>query len=88
MNEAAEKKNREKLINECYKKERGACMAKTKTERLIQILESEEYQRKPQPFMKKDKLTVRAYILGQYGMLQCAILVRAMEAKIVKPVTL
>ena len=47
-------------------------MAKTKTERLIQILESEEYQRKPQPFMKKDKLTVRAYILGQYGMLQCA----------------
>ena len=71
--EAAEKKNKERLIKECYKKERGASVVKTKTKRLIPILESEEYIRKPQPYMEKTRLIARAYIMGRYGMLQCAV---------------
>ena len=70
--EAAEKKNKEMLLNECYKRERGNSILKTKTQKIIPILENEEYIRKPQPFMKKNKTTARAYIMGRFGMLQCA----------------
>ena len=65
--EAAEKKNKERLISECYKKERGASVVKTKTKRLIPMLKSEEYVRKPQPYMQETKLIARAYIMGCYG---------------------
>ena len=70
---AAEKKNREKILGECFKKERGSSQIKTKTRRLVQTLENESLTREPQPFMiKNNKLIARAYIMGQYGMLQCA----------------
>ena len=59
-------------MRECYKRERGVSVVKTKTKRLLPLLESDEYVRKPQHYMSKTKLIARAYIMGQYGMLQCA----------------
>ena len=37
------------------------------------MLKSEEYVRKMQPYMQETKLIARAYIMGRYGMLQCAL---------------
>ena len=71
--EAAERKNKQKILEECYKKERGDPIVKTKTKNLIPILEDVNYSRKPEAFMKRNnKLVARAYIMGRYGMLQCA----------------
>ena len=71
--EAAERKNKQKILEECYKKVRGESSIKTKTKSLIAILEDEDFTRKPQPFItKSNKLIARAYIMGRYGMLQCA----------------
>ena len=71
--EAAEKKNKERLLAECYKKERGVTEVKTKTKTIIPILENSHYQRQPHPFITKNNtLTTRAFIMGKYGMLQCA----------------
>ena len=73
MHEAAERKNKEKILGECYKKERGNSTIKTKTKRLIPLLENNEFKRGPQPcIIKNNKLIARAYIMGRYGMLQCA----------------
>ena len=70
---AAERKNKQKILEECHKKVRGVSSIKTKTKSLIPILENEEYSRKPQTFMtKNNKLKARAYIMGRFGMLQCA----------------
>ena len=70
---AAEVKNKEMMTEECYKKERGNSVIKTKTKTLIPAIEGEGYVRQPQSFMTKhSKLTARAYIMGRYGMLQCA----------------
>ena len=71
--ETAEKINKEKILEECHKKERGEHHIKTKTKSLIPLLENEEYVRRPQSFMaKNNKLIARAYTMGRFGMLQCA----------------
>ena len=71
--EAAEKKNKEKLLEECYKKERGTTVEKSKTRTLIPILENAQYKRQPHSFIVNNgKLKARAFIMGRYGMLQCA----------------
>ena len=68
---AADKINRERMLKECHKKERGEEVIKTKTKRLVQKLQDDAYSR--QPFMNKNnKPIVRAYIMGRHGMLQCA----------------
>ena len=73
MDAEAERKNKEKLMEECYKKERGISEIRTKTKTLIPILESNEFVRKPNPFItQSSKLEARAFIMGRYGMLQCA----------------
>ena len=73
VHEAAERKNKGKILGECYKKERGNSTIKTKTKRLIPLLENNEFKRGPQPcIIKNNKLIARAYIMGRYGMLQCA----------------
>ena len=73
VTDAAEKKNREQLLEECYNRSRTENKAKTKTKNLIPLLEDENYCRKPQPFMNRNnKLIARAYLMGRYGMLQCA----------------
>ena len=61
------------ILEECYKKDRGSITVKTKTKKLISILENEEYVRRPDKFITNhSKLIARAYIMGRFGMLQCA----------------
>ena len=73
VSDAAEKKNRELIIEECYTRKRTEDKEKTKTKSLIPLLENESYCRKPPQFMNRNnKLIARAYIMGRYGMLQCA----------------
>ena len=72
MEEKAEIKNKEKL-EECMNKKRSDNLYKTKTKSIVPLLESQNYTRKPQSFMRENnKLITRAYIMGRYGMLQCA----------------
>ena len=73
VEQKAEVKNKEKLLEECMNKKRGECVIKTKTKSIVPLLESQDYERKPQSFMRENnKLITRAYIMGRYGMLQCA----------------
>ena len=51
--EAAEKKNKARVLEECYKKVRGNSEAKTKTKTIIPNLENPGYQRRPHPFITK-----------------------------------
>ena len=70
---AAEKKNKEKLIADCMIKKRGELSYKTKTKTIVPLIENPEYVRKPQSFIgENNKIIARAYIMGRYGMLQCA----------------
>ena len=69
----AEKKNKEKLMDECLNKKRGQDTYKTKTKSIVPLIEKPDFVRKPQNFMRENnKLIARAYIMARYGMLQCA----------------
>ena len=71
--EAAERKNKERLMNDCLSKGREGEKLKTKTKTLISNLENTQYERKPHPLLiENNKLIARAYIMGRFGMLQCA----------------
>ena len=73
VHKAAEKKNRDKIREDCLIKTRGEEKMKTKTKTIIPQLDASEFQRKPEYFMdENNKLIARAYIMGRYGMLQCA----------------
>ena len=70
---AAEKMNKERLINDCIDKRRNGDKQKTKTKTLIPILEDVQYERKPHPVLQENNILVaRAYVMGRFGMLQCA----------------
>ena len=70
---AAEKKNKDRMMEDCIMKVRGEAKTKTKTKSLVHLLENEDYTRKPEVFMhSNNKLIARAFIMGRYGMLQCA----------------
>ena len=70
---AAERMNKEKLIADCMIKKRGELSYKTKTKTIVPLIENPEYVRKPQSFIgENNKIIARAYIMGRYGMLQCA----------------
>ena len=73
VEQKAEIKNKEKLLEECINKKRGESGYKIKSKSIVPLIECEEYTRKPQSFMRENnKLITRAYIMGRYGMLQCA----------------
>ena len=73
VEKAAEKKNKEKILEDCMNRKRGESTIKTKTKSIVPLLECSNYLRKPRTFMKENnKLITRAYIMGRYGMLQCA----------------
>ena len=70
---AAEKMNKKQILDECYKKVRGETSIKSKTKRLIPVLEDDGYLRQPAKFMRRNNVLItRAYVMGRYGMLQCA----------------
>ena len=73
VHEAAEKANKNQLLNDCYKTQRGDRTAKSKTKHLIPILEQPTFIRKPAAYLNENnKLIARAYIMGRFRMLNCA----------------
>ena len=72
VNQAAEKRNKSLLMEDCQNKQRGVLKEKTKTRTIIRKLECEEYKRNPSPLLcSLSCLMTRALIMGRYGMLQC-----------------
>ena len=71
---AAEKRNKEKLKEECLSKNRGETKQKTKTKHLIDILNDPNHQRAPDTLIQENQSIVfaRALIMGRFGMLKCA----------------
>ena len=72
VEETTEKKNRQKLKEECHVKERGTHRVKTKTKTLVEKIDDNNYKRKPiHAFLNLSTLEARALIMGRYGMLYC-----------------
>ena len=65
--------NKAQIKSYCFTRQRGEETVKTKTKNILSSIEVTEYTRKPGPFVNENnKLITRAYIMGRYGMLQCA----------------
>ena len=72
VEEAAERKNREKLREECHVKERGSQRVKTKTKTLLEKIDGTNYERKPLDLLiNLSTLEARALIMSRFGMLDC-----------------
>ena len=71
---AAEKRNKEKLGEECEVKSRGETRIKTKTKHVVDMIAKPEYCRKLDDFINHSSsiYLARALIMGRYGMLTCA----------------
>ena len=68
VDQAIEKKNKEKLLEHCLSKNGE----KTKTKSVCDLINGESFKRKPQyELLKKSKLEVRALMMARYGMLDC-----------------
>ena len=75
VKEAAEIMNKEKIREECGARIRGEVKQKTRKTRTIEsVIDDSEYRRKPDEFIVNHQSIsfARAYIMGRYGMLDCA----------------
>ena len=67
-----EEKNRQRLIQECYKKENGIKIKKTKTSHILEYLTSDDYTRKPCPEVTMcTKQEAKTLIIARFRMLEC-----------------
>ena len=69
---AIEKKNKERLIEECHEMTNGINKEKTKTASIIKLLTDTRFKREAQPeILKTSKHETKTIIISRYGMLQC-----------------
>ena len=69
---AIEKRNKERLLENCYKTNSGNPTPKPKTSTLIEKIDNPTYIRKPEPeILHLTKLETRTMLIARYGMLQC-----------------
>ena len=69
---ATETMNKKRLLDDCYKKENGEKIPKSKTKSIIDKLNAPDYTRKPiNEIMSLPKYEGRTVILSRYGMLEC-----------------
>ena len=81
VKEAVERKNRDTLIEECYKKQEGATI-KTKTAKIVDELKNSWYRRGQQKaILHLSKNETKALIIARYGMLVWQKLPRYYSAK-------
>ena len=67
-----EEKNRQKLIEDCYKKENGTKKKMTKTAHILEILNDAEYTRKPcTDIITCTKQEAKTIMIARFRMLQC-----------------
>ena len=69
---AIEKRNKEKLLNECYKTENGMTIPKTKTSAIVKQIEKSDYKRSTCPLISKlTKNESKLLLIAKFGMLEC-----------------
>ena len=69
---AVEKMNRQKLLDNCHKKEGDMIVPKTKTISIIRTLEKTDYIRAPlKEIVSLSKTDCKTLIISRYGMLEC-----------------
>ena len=67
-----EKRNTERLIQDCYKIENDQNKRKTKTSHIVDQIEDPTYQRTPlKELLKCTKRETKTIMLGRYSMLEC-----------------
>ena len=72
VEQAAEKKNKSRLYDICYSKQRGTSRLKTKTRSIAEMVQLDTYKRLPLPILQRlTTIQTRAFIMGRYGMLDC-----------------
>ena len=69
---AIEKRNKERLLDDCHKTYGGNRVPKTKTRSIIEKINTSEYTRKPETtILRMTKLETKTLITARYGMLEC-----------------
>ena len=72
VKEAVEKKIKNTLIDDCYKKQDGEKSIKTKTAKIVEEVESSTYRRGPRKeILHMSKKETKIIIIVRYGMLEC-----------------
>lgn len=72
VKEAIEKSNKNRLLEELHKTESGIRRRKTKTASIVDCIEDQNYQRKPQPeILLCTKRETKTIVISRFGMLEC-----------------
>ena len=72
VKEKIEIKNKQRLINECYKKEKGVMIKKSKTAFILEALNNQEYTRQPcQELLSCTKQETKTILIARFRMLEC-----------------
>ena len=72
MKKAIEKRNRDRLLEECHTKENGTLVMKSKTAHIIDKIENPSYQRKPlNEIVQLTKQETKTLIISRFRMLEC-----------------
>ena len=67
-----EAKNKQRLINDCHRKEGDALIPRTKTASILPSLQTSTYTRKPSPeIVHFTKQQTKTLLIARYGMLEC-----------------
>ena len=72
VHNAIEKKNKERLLGDCYKMNAGQLVPKPKTTTLIEKINDSTYTRRPEPeILHLTKVETKTLLIARYGMLEC-----------------
>ena len=67
-----EERNKNRLLEDCHKKENGTLVVKSKTAHIIDRIENPSYQRKPlNVILQLTKQETKTLIIARYRMLEC-----------------
>ena len=74
VQQKVEIKNKERLYQDCHKKENGGIIPKTKTAKIATRLAEHDYMRKPEnELLQMTKYEIKTILIARFGMLQCGI---------------
>ena len=67
-----DKKNKERLQEDCHETSKGTTKEKTKTKTILTRITEEGYKRQPRPeILRTTKHEAKTIVIARYGMLQC-----------------
>ena len=72
VRDAIERKNKQKLLDNCHRKEGDMIVPKTKSKSILKTLENSDYARKPcNEILSLSKNECKSLIIARFGMLEC-----------------